>query len=146
MTVVTVVGFAAAGIDHLAGRWDDAVAELDGGIEAAAVTGTGWLSRPIGLLVTIRSKRGELDAAAAEIERWKVRGLPEQFGLPFVELGEILVGEARGDAADVVAAVRQAWTAPITGGRAVWAPLAGPEIARIALRVELATTVARVRA
>ncbi|MGE3662677.1 MAG: hypothetical protein AB7G09_15415 [Pseudonocardia sp.] len=145
MTVVTVVGFAAAGIDHLAGRWDDAVAELDGGIEAAAVTGTGWLSRPIGLLVTIRSKRGELDAAAAEIERWKVRGLPEQFGLRSWNSARSWSarrggrgGRRRGGPA--------AWTAPLTGGRAVWAPLAGPEIARIALRVELATTVARVRA
>jgi DNA-binding CsgD family transcriptional regulator len=124
--------FVAAAIDHVAGRWDDALAALDSGLEATAVTGTGWVSRAVGLALGIRVRRGELDAAAAGLARWKLRALPEQFGLPAVGLAEMLFDEARGHPADAVAVARRTWTGALDTGRLVWAMYAGPDTARVA--------------
>ncbi|MDN5916905.1 MAG: AAA family ATPase [Pseudonocardia sp.] len=72
--------FGAATIDHVAGRWDDALAVLDAGQEATAVTGTGWLSRPVGLTLAIRIRRGEFDAAATGLERGSCGRCPNSTG------------------------------------------------------------------
>ncbi|MDT0352169.1 helix-turn-helix transcriptional regulator [Pseudonocardia charpentierae] len=125
--------FVAATIDHLSGRWDDAVAELDAGLEAATATGTGWLARPTGALLQIRTCRNELDVAERDLSRWKLRGLPEQFGLPQVGLAEILLGEAHGRASEAAEQARRSWSTTLDGGRLLWALLAGPDVARVAL-------------
>ncbi|GAA1840144.1 LuxR family transcriptional regulator [Pseudonocardia ailaonensis] len=138
--------FVAAWIDYLAGRWDDALASLDSGLEATSVTGTGWLSRPLGLVVGVRVRRGELERAAEAIEGWKVRGLPEQYGLPMVGLAEMLLGEAQGRPGEVVGLTRRTWTGALDTGRRVWALIAGPDSVRIALQAGDAELVERIAA
>ncbi|MET0866069.1 MAG: LuxR C-terminal-related transcriptional regulator, partial [Nakamurella sp.] len=125
--------FVAATIDQFAGRWDDAIAEWDTGLEAATMVGSGWMSRAVGGLLQVRVRRGELAAVAAGIDQWKLRGQPNQFGLPMVELVEILLAEAQGRAGQVRELARRTWGAAMDGGRVLWALLAGPEIARLAL-------------
>lgn len=125
--------FVAATIDHAAGRWDDALASLDSGLEATAITGTGWLSRAVGLSLGIRVRRGELDVVTEGLARWKLRALPEQYGLPSVGLVEMLLAEARGDVPAAVAIARRTWTGALDSGRVVWVFTAGPDTARIAL-------------
>lgn len=125
--------FVAAEIDRVAGRWDDALAELDTGLEAAALTGVGWLSRATGAALQIRIRRGELDTAETVQQRWRLRGLPEEFGLPLTTLTTVLLAEARGRHADVVGLARDSWTATLDDGRLLWALLAGPDLARLAL-------------
>ncbi|MBN9111679.1 MAG: AAA family ATPase [Pseudonocardia sp.] len=124
--------FVAATIDYVAGRWDDALASVDSGLEATVVTGTGWLSRAVGLSLAIRTRRGELDVVAAGLDRWKLRALPEQYGLPVVGLAEMLLAEARGDVAAAGDLARRTWTGTLDTGRLLWALYAGPDTARVA--------------
>ncbi|MCD2196773.1 LuxR C-terminal-related transcriptional regulator [Actinomycetospora endophytica] len=127
--------FVAGEIDRVAGRWDDTLAELDTGLEAAALTGSGWLSRATAGVLQTRIRRGELDGLETAQERWRLRGLPEQFGLPMTALTTILLAEARGRQSEVVDLARTSWTTTLDGGRLLWALLAGPDIARLALDV-----------
>jgi DNA-binding NarL/FixJ family response regulator len=126
--------YNAAAIDYVAGRWDDALAIVDTGLEASAVTLSGFVSRPVGLAAAIRVRRGELDAAAAGLERWRLRALPEQYGLPIAGLAEMLLDEARGGPGEALAAAQRTWSAALDTGRAVWVVNAGPDTARVALR------------
>lgn len=126
----------AATIDHFSGQWDDAIAEFETTLEAATTTGAGYLSRAIGGLLQIRVRRGELDAVATALARWKLRGLPEQFGLPMTGHTEMLLAEAQGRADDVTEMVRRSWTDALDGGRLLWALLAGPDVARFAMVVQ----------
>jgi len=123
----------AATIDHFAGRWDDALAELDTCLEAAAAVGAGYVSRVVGGLLQLRIRRGELDVAADGLARWKLRALPEQFGLPATGHAAMLLAEAQGRPGDVTEAVRRSWTTALDGGRLLWALLSGPEVARVAM-------------
>ncbi|SES67518.1 LuxR C-terminal-related transcriptional regulator [Geodermatophilus poikilotrophus] len=138
--------FVAASIEYVAGRWDDALAFLDSGLEATAVTGTGWLSRAVGLGLGMRVRRGELDTAATGLSRWKLRALPEQYGLPAVGHAEMLLHEACGDLAGAIALARRSWIETLGSGRLVWAVYAGPDTARIALQVGDTDLLARVTA
>lgn len=124
--------FVSAGIHVLSGRWDDALAEVESGLEAAESTGTGWISLPTATQLQTRIRRGELDAAAATLARWKTRDLAEQFGLPLVAHAEALLLEARDRPAEAAALVDRTWRRTLAGGRVVWALLVGPEAARIA--------------
>lgn len=137
---------ATAAIDQQAGRWDDALAEAEAGIEAAAASGSGWISTTVAVVATIRVQRGALDAAEAELARWKVRGLPEQAGLPRVALAEMLLAEARGDLEAAAAAGLRSWESTLGGGRTFWALLAGVDTARVAERAGRGELVARVAA
>ena len=138
--------FVAATIDQFSGRWDDAVAELETALEVAAATGAGYLSRAVGSLLQIRVRRGELDAATGALARWKLRGLPEQFGLPMTGFTEMLLAEAQGGPGEVAEAVRRSWTTALDGGRLLWALLAGPDVARVALAAQDSALLARVAA
>lgn len=125
--------FVSAGIHVAAGRWDDAVAEAESGLEAAAATGTGWISLPTATLLQTRVRRGDLDAAATVLRRWRTRDLPEQFGLPFIAHSEALLLEARDQITDAAAVVARSWARAVDGGRIVWTLLVGGEAIRIAL-------------
>ncbi len=125
--------FVAGEIDRVAGRWDDALAELDTGLESAALSGGGWLSRGTAGVLQMQMRRGELEGLEAAQERWRLRGLPEQFGLPVTALTTILLAEAHGRHGDVTDLARESWTTALDGGRLLWALLAGPDIARLAL-------------
>ncbi|MEJ2863671.1 helix-turn-helix transcriptional regulator [Actinomycetospora flava] len=125
--------FVAGEIDRVAGRWDDALAELDTGLESAALTGSGWLSRGTAGVLQMRIRRGELDGLEAAQERWRLRGLPEQFGLPVTALTTILLAEAHGRHESVTDLARESWTTALGGGRLLWALIAGPDVARVAL-------------
>jgi DNA-binding CsgD family transcriptional regulator len=138
--------FLTAGIDYSAGRWDDALAEAEAGLEAAAASGSGWISRAVATVVHIRVQRGQLDSAAEDLAHWKVRGLPEQLGLPMVTLGEMLLAEARGERAAAVAIGLRCWEQAMGGGRTVWALLAGVETARVAEQSGHAELVRRIAA
>ena len=81
----------------------------------------------------MRIRRGELEGLEAAQERWRLRGLPEQFGLPVTALTTILLAEAHGRHGDVTDLARESWTTALDGGRLLWALLAGPDIARLAL-------------
>lgn len=135
-----------AGIDYQAGRWDDALAEAGAGLEAASASGTGWISRAVATVVHIRVQRGQLEAAADDLAHWKVRGLPEQLGLPMVALGEMLLTEARGELDAAVAIGRRCWEQTMGGGRTIWALLAGVETARVAEQSGHAELVRRIAA
>jgi len=88
----------------------------------------------VATVVHIRVGRGHLDAAAADLDRWKARGLPEQLGLPMVALSEMLLAEARGDLDAAVAIGLRCWDATLRSGRTVWALHAGVDTARVAER------------
>lgn len=138
--------YNAASIDHVAGRWDDALAIVDTGLEASAVTQSGFLSRAVGLAAAIRVRRGDLDQATTGLERWRLRALPEQYGLPMAGFAEMLLDEARGRTADASEAARRTWSAALDTGRVVWAVNAGPDTARVALRAGDTALLGRVTA
>ena len=126
--------YNAASIDYVAGRWDDALAIVDTGLEASAVTQSGFVSRAFGLAAAIRIRRAELDDAAIGLERWRLRALPEQYGLPVAGLSEMLLDEARGGLSAALEHARRTWSAALDTGRVVWVVNAGPDTARVALR------------
>jgi DNA-binding NarL/FixJ family response regulator len=126
--------YNAAAIDYVAGRWDDALAIVDTGLEASAVTQSGFVSRAFGLAAAIRIRRGELDDAALGLERWRLRALPEQYGLPVAGLSEMLLDEARSGPVAAREAAQRTWKAALDTGRVVWVVNAGPDTARVALR------------
>ena len=134
----------AATIDSFTGRWDDAVAEFSTALEALAAAGAGYLSWHLGGLLAIHLRRGDVDAAAVPLARWKARGLPEHFGLPTVAFLDMLLAEAQGRPGDAVEAVRRAWTRAVDGGRLLWALTSGPDVARVALAAGDRALLARV--
>jgi hypothetical protein len=138
--------FVASGIDYLTGRWDDALAEADAGLEAARASGSGWISRTVAQNLTIRTARGELTGAATALVQWKLRGLPEQLGLPAVAAAEMLLLEASGRLDRAAEVGGQAWAAALDSGRLVWALIGGPDAARVALTAGDEVLLARVAA
>ncbi len=124
--------FVSAGINVTSGAWDDALAELESGLEAADATGTAWISMPTATSIQILVRRGELTAAEATLRRWRTRALPEQFGLPHVAQTEALLLEAHDAPAQAAELARRCWLRALGGGRAIWPLIAGPDTLRIA--------------
>ncbi|MFC4460581.1 LuxR C-terminal-related transcriptional regulator [Pseudonocardia nematodicida] len=136
----------SAGINFLAGAWDDALAEIVSALEAADATGTAWTSTTTATRLQIAVHRGELDEAATILRRWRTRALPEQFGLPHVTQAEVALLEARGEPERAAELARRAWCDALDSGRVMWALLAGPDtlrVARAAGDAELAARVVR---
>ncbi|GAA1862908.1 hypothetical protein GCM10009836_49080 [Pseudonocardia ailaonensis] len=138
--------FVAAGIDQVAGRWDDALATTDAGLEAAAAAGLGWVSRAVAMSAQIRIRRGELDRAAVELDRWRLQDLPEYAGLPMTTLAEVMLHEAHGRLPEAAELAARSWDETVGSGRRLWAPVAAPDVARIAARAGDAALLARVLA
>ncbi|NMO92690.1 LuxR C-terminal-related transcriptional regulator [Actinomycetospora sp. TBRC 11914] len=136
----------AAGILHATGAWDDALAEVGSCLDAARLTGTAWTSRPVATLARLRVDRGELDAAEAAIDAWRALEVPQQFGVPVVDLAEALLLDARGRTREAAALAGRAWRGALDGGRLVWPLLAGVDTLRLARAAgdeDLAARVAR---
>jgi DNA-binding CsgD family transcriptional regulator len=122
----------SAGVNFHAGAWDDALAELESALEAATATGTAWTSMTTATQLYILVRRGELDTATTTLQRWRTRALPEQFGLPHVTQGEVLLLEARDQVQDAAALARRTWHRALDRGRRIWPLLAGPDSMRVA--------------
>lgn len=122
----------AGTIDHFTGRWDDALTVLEAQWGIATGSGSGWRSRGLGLRLQIQVYRGALDEAAAGVQQWYGTGHPDQFGLPWVQLAELLLLEARGDRAMARRLAPAVWSGPLDSGRILWALIAGSQVARIA--------------
>lgn len=122
----------SGGIHFHLGSWDDALAELESALEAAEVTGTAWTSITTATVLQILVRRAELDEAERVLRRWRVRGLPEQFGLPHVAHAEMLLLEARAREEDAARLAGRTWTRALTQGRRIWPLIAGPDTLRVA--------------
>jgi DNA-binding CsgD family transcriptional regulator len=105
------LGFAAGAIAFAAGEWDDAVAELDGALERAEETGTGWISIPVGIRACIEAHRGDTRGARARLESFRYRGLPLQFGHDRPGWAELAVLETEGAASRAAPLARTLWFA-----------------------------------
>jgi DNA-binding CsgD family transcriptional regulator len=136
--------WVSAGINFHAGAWDDALAELESGLEAAVATGTAWTSMATATQLQILVRRGELDTASATLQRWRSRGLPEQYGLPHVAQGEVLLLEARDRVQEAAALARRTWQRALDRGRRIWPLLAGPDTMRVAQAAQDGDLVARI--
>jgi DNA-binding CsgD family transcriptional regulator len=136
----------SAGINFIAGAWDDALAEVESALEAAEATGTAWTSMTTATQLQILVRRGDLGAAATVLRRWRTRALPEQFGLPQITQTEVLLLEARDEITRAAELARRTWSRALDGGRTVWPLLAGPDTLRVARAAgddELAARIAR---
>ena len=134
----------SAGINFHAGAWDDALAELESGLEAAVATGTAWTSMSTATQLQILVRRGELETAAATLQRWRTRALPEQFGLPHVAQSEVLLLEARDQVQEAAALARRNWHRALDHGRRIWPLVAGVDTIRVARAAHDRELVARV--
>jgi DNA-binding CsgD family transcriptional regulator len=134
----------SAGINFHAGAWDDALAELESGMEAAVATGTAWTSMAISTQLQILVRRGELDTADATLRHWHARALPEQFGFPHVAQGEVLLLEAREQLQEAAALAHRNWHRALNRGRRIWPLLAGPDTMRVARAAHDTVLAARV--
>ncbi|WP_433803636.1 LuxR C-terminal-related transcriptional regulator [Actinomycetospora sp. CA-084318] len=126
--------FVAARVHAVAGRWSDARAELDGGLAAAAGTGTGWTSLAVAGRARLDLDRGDTPAAAAALER--AATLTEQFGLPAVTLATAVLDEARGAPDAGLRRADAAWRAAHRDGRVAPVAMYGTDVARLALRAD----------
>ncbi len=118
---------ASAAIAFEAGRWDDAAAEFDAGLEEAERTELGWMSRAVAARAALDAARGNAGAAARRISAFRASGRPDLLGLPDVDLVEasLLTASEPRRAAELVA---RTWAAPSP----LWRLLAGPASLRIA--------------
>ncbi|GLZ54699.1 helix-turn-helix transcriptional regulator [Actinomycetospora sp. NBRC 106378] len=124
--------FVAARVHVVGGRWSDGVAELDSGLDAAAGTGTGWVSLAVAGRARMDLDRGDTTAAAGVLER--AAGVPEQFGLPAVALTTALLDEARGALDTALRRADAVWRTALRGGRVAAVAMVGADVARLALR------------
>ena len=119
------LAFTAGGIAFAAGDWDDAIAELDSGLERAEETGTGWISLPVSLRSYIDAHRGRTGQARDRLESFRHRGLPLQFGHDRPGWAELAVLEAEGSYVRRTRWPGRCGPAPAatpTAGRATWPP------------------------
>ena len=123
----------SASVDRVGGRYDDTLTTLTAAMEAAAYTGTGWISRPTGELLQVHVLRGDLDVARDGLATWVARGLPEEMGLPLCSWVDVLLHEAAGDRTQAAERARDIWERAVDSGRLLWALMAGVEAARVAL-------------
>jgi DNA-binding CsgD family transcriptional regulator len=126
------LAFTAGGIAFAAGDWDDAVAELDSGLERAEETGTGWISLPVSLRSYIDAHRGRTGQARDRLESFRHRGLPLQFGHDRPGWAELAVLEAEGKLREAGTLARTLWSGA-RGDPDRWAGDLAPDVTRIAL-------------
>jgi hypothetical protein len=126
------LAFTAGGIAFAAGDWDDAVAELDSGLERAEETGTGWISLPVSLRSHIDAHRGRTGRARDRLESFRHRGLPLQFGHDRPGWAELAVLEAEGKLREAGRLARTLWSGA-RGDPDRWAGDLAPDVTRIAL-------------
>jgi DNA-binding CsgD family transcriptional regulator len=126
------LAFTAGGIAFAAGDWDDAIAELDSGLERAEETGTGWISLPVSLRSYIDAHRGRTGQARDRLESFRHRGLPFQFGHDRPGWAELAVLEAEGKLREAGTLARTLWSGA-RGDPDRWAGDLAPDVTRVAL-------------
>jgi DNA-binding CsgD family transcriptional regulator len=111
------------------GRWDDAVAQAQTGLELADEVGLEMLLPwPHGVLALVALHRDELDAVAASLAAIERRHGAESAGVARGRLAEAL-----GDAAGALAALRHAWERDAAKGIVYRRRALGPDLVRLAL-------------
>ena len=86
--------FVLGEIQFLAGRWDDADAVLNAGLELGEETGSQALAEPWGIRTLIDARRGRLAQAHSKLELITKRRYPPQMGRDFAALATLQLAEA----------------------------------------------------
>jgi DNA-binding CsgD family transcriptional regulator len=119
----------------LAGEWEDALAELDAGLELGARAGAGWRSVNYTAQAQLAFYRGDADAArralhAAEAD---LVATGMRYRAASVRHVRALLLEAEGRLEDAAAALRGAWEGCLSAGAALELPRLAPDHVRVAL-------------
>jgi DNA-binding CsgD family transcriptional regulator len=133
--------YVLGNIYHVAGRWEDALAAVDAGLEMGEETGSMGLSAPLGAQALIEVHQGKRAAARVRLERVTRNGYPPQFGRDYAALAGVALAEA--DAIETIAgssdrtdwdaahspalvAARRLWDDAVNRGGQLWiATIAG---------------------
>ena len=128
VSYLPVYHYEAASLLFSAGRWEDAIAQVNAGLDVADEVGLEMLlSWPYGVLALIAVHRDELDAAAASLAAFDSRHGAE------TAPSRGLLAEARGDAAGALATFARAWDSDETLGVVYRRRQLGPDLVRLAL-------------
>ncbi|MCU1395047.1 MAG: transcriptional regulator, LuxR family [Ilumatobacteraceae bacterium] len=123
------------------GDIDDAAAEMDAALEAAAQNGQGWVSWTVAERARIDIVRGDLDAADRRMAAFRSSGRPNTLGFRALELALAEVAAARGESTDLLERI---WHATVAENNRLWMLMTGLDHARAARRLgdaQLAETV-----
>lgn len=124
--------FVAGATALSAAQWDEAVAELDTGLELAEEQDAGWISSAVGQRCYIDAHQGRPEQARERLGVFRRAGLPLHFGLDFPGLADLAVLEALGSSRGAVTLARELWSAAAVRGQ-VWMLALAPDAARVAL-------------
>jgi DNA-binding CsgD family transcriptional regulator len=124
--------FVAGGAAVAAGAWDEAVAELDTGLELAEEQDFGWISTAIGQRSYIDAHRGRPERALARLDSLRLAGLPLQFGMDLPGLADLAVLEALGSTRAATTLARELWSAAPARGP-TWMLALATDVARVAV-------------
>jgi DNA-binding CsgD family transcriptional regulator len=129
--------FTAALCWFAAGNWDDALAEIEVGLELAEEMGIGWRTPAYATAALIAIHRDELRVA----EQWLGRLQADarvpgwRYQLDRVQWARALLLEAGGRLKEAVESLGSAWDGCERAGLLVELPLLGPDLVRLAMRV-----------
>jgi DNA-binding CsgD family transcriptional regulator len=144
----------------LAGRWDDAAAAFESGLEIGDECGSMGLAAPHGGVALIDAHRGKLDAARARIALIAEAAFPIQFGRDYAGLAATALAEAQAVATatnpgaldwdsvhtQALSQARRIWDEAVVRGGELWiATIAGYviRVADEALRRDVVGTMRR---
>ena len=133
-----VYGYELATGLYLAGRWDEAATEAERALALADEVGLAMLATwPRSLLALVSGHRGDVETAAAhlaDVER-AAAASPDAVNLHAARLAlaRSLVREARGDAADALAVLRDAWGVQLQRAKGAALAQLAPDLVRLAL-------------
>ena len=120
----------------VSGEWDDAVAELEAGIELADEAGEPYLL-PLGwdIMALIRLHRNDLAGAeqAAAKAVAQLAGTGPSNRIYGAMWAPALLLEAHGDSAEALAAVAGIWDQCVQSGAMIECPVLGPDLVRLAV-------------
>ena len=129
VSYLPVYDYETAALLFQAGRWDDAVAHAQTGLDLADEVGLEILRTwPNGILALIAVHRDDLDGASAAIA--SIEGRP---GAETAGLARGLLAEARGDAAGALELLGCSWDRDTANGIVYRRRALGPDLVRLAL-------------
>ena len=129
VSYLPVYDYETAALLFQAGRWDDAVAHAQTGLDLADEVGLEILRTwPHGILALIAVHRDDLDGASAAIA--SIEGRP---GAETAGLARGLLAEARGDAAGALELLGCSWDRDTANGIVYRRRALGPDLVRLAL-------------
>jgi DNA-binding CsgD family transcriptional regulator len=127
-----VHSLVAGGAAFAAGAWDEAVAELDTGLELADEQDFGWISTAIGQRSYIDAHRGRPEQALVRLDSLRLAGLPLPFGIDLPGLADLAVLEALGSTRAATTLARELWAAAPARGP-TWMLDLAIDVARVAV-------------